>query len=178
MTLGAGFLQLTGMVLAAGLVHGMAAPFLASLQHRYPREAMAVSFVTSGSLVLLLNALRPRGGGELLMVALIMASFLVFSTSAGEWLFGRFTVWGRRLGLASLPARIVATWAAFVASSASISWFFTGAVSARDLGQILLWSLMAICVALPSMEIGREEYRKHLIAMAEGPEDLPEGVLE
>lgn len=169
--LGAGFHQLVGMVLAAGVLHGLATPLLASLQHRYPRECMGASLVAAGSLVALLNALRPQGLPQTLMVALIMAGFLTFSTSAGEWLFGRYSRIGRRARGLALPLRVAATWAAFVGVCAAVPLVLNGSLPGALLNQILLWSLLAVAVAAPSLEVGRERYHKHLIALAEAPQE-------
>lgn len=156
---------LAPVILGAALAHGLAAPFLGPLQHRFPREAAGGGLLACWLLFTFGELWRGPGAGPLFpfFAAGCVVGALVFATSAAELIAGRFTAWGRRLGRAGAPVRALVAALAFVLAtgvpSAASGILLRGAW--RD---ILVFSLMAAVVGAPSMEVGREEYRKKLIA--------------
>lgn len=156
---------ITGYVVglfAAGLGYGVLAPYLAPLQHRAP---LRTSLVAGGIAVASFFTGGATGGAAFLITVLAGA------TSAGtfsEWLVGPHTRFGRQLGAAATPVRYGATAASFFLGSLAASLMMGLPFSLGVVGEIGIWTVLAALAASHSMEVGRAEYRKHLVALVKG----------
>ena len=150
-------------LLAAGLGYGALAPYVAPLQHRAPlRTALG-----SGALAVASFFAGGVTGGAFFMVTVLAGATCAGSFS--EWLVGPHTRFGRQLGSAATPLRYGATAATFFLGSLAASLAIGLPFSSGVVGEIGIWTVLAALAASHSMEVGREEYRKHLVALVEGP---------
>lgn len=148
---------------SAGLSYGALAPYLAPAQHRAPLRTAALAGGAS------LAAFLTGGvhGGALFMVTVLGG--MTCAGSAAEWLLGPFTHLGRRLGTAATPLRYLVTAATFYLGSLVAVGALGMSLSTGVLGEIGIWTVLAALAAGHTMEVGREEYRKHLAALVEEP---------
>jgi hypothetical protein len=162
---------------AVGLGYGALAPYLAPLQHRAPLRTAV------GSGLISLAAFFAGGvtGGASFMITVLAGA--ASAGSFAEWLVGPHTRFGRQLGATATPLRYAATAATFFLCSLAASLTIGLPFSAGVLGEIGIWTVLVALAASHSMEVGREEYRKHLVALVEGPgrddaaEEDPGGVV-
>jgi hypothetical protein len=157
------------VILGAAFAHGLLAPFLAPLQHRFPRETAGWGLIVCWMLFTFGELWRGPDSGMLFpfFAAGCVLGALVFATSVAELVAGQFTRFGRRLGRSGPVVRALVAALAFVVGTGVPSQI-TGILLRGAWRDILVFSLMAGVVGAPSMEVGRAEYRKKLIAAAEG----------
>lgn len=164
-----GMLPYAAVFLGCGLTYGLASPFLAPLQHRRPGAVTLVSGLLALTIYL--------GAPEVSFLVAAASGWLGILSAAtlGERLLGTYRPMGRRLGRAAAPLRYLLVGSFFFACS-------IGAVLARGfvlrpglLMECLAWGLLAALGGGHALEVGKEEYRKHLVARIEGaPPEPPE----
>jgi hypothetical protein len=152
-------------LIGIGLFYGWLSAFLSTYQHRYPLRTTLVSGVISLSCFLLGAYTEP-----LLFLPTVILGILSASTAA-EWLFGPYRRWGRRLGKASVAARYFSTATIFMVCSLIAAQLAGIPLGTGEWIEALVWSIVAAVAAGHSLEVGKEEYRKHLIALVDGRED-------
>lgn len=147
--------------------HALLAPLLAPAQHRYPIELAA----GSGVLFLLLFSLADfphRYWTAALPLAMALATLaIVFASAVAELVLGRFSALARALGRLARPARMLVTGLAFGLLCCLGVVSVDMRLAAGVLREIFAWSLLAGLAGDPAMEAGKEEYRKHLVALGE-----------
>lgn len=148
---------------ACGLGYGILSPFLAPVQHRYPIRLAVGSGVAALAVYL--------GAAEITFpVVGVACLFGVLSAATlGEGILGPYRPLGRRLGGLATVLRYLFVgsffFAAGVAAAATRGFHPTPTV----LAECAIWGLLAALGGGHALEVGKEEYRKHLVALVEGP---------
>ena len=150
---------------ACGLGYGFLSPFLAPLQHRRPVTVAVVS----GAAAFAVYLGAPQVTWAVVGVAALLG--VLAAATVGERILGPHRPLGRRLGWLGTAGRYLFVGVFFFLAA-------TGAALARGfhptptlLTECALWGLLAALGGGHALEVGKEEYRKHLIALVEGPAD-------
>lgn len=157
--------------LAVGLAHGLAAPFLAPVQHRHPAALgglAAFGFLLAFPRRLMIFTLA-RG-------SLLVLLCSVYASSLAEAVAGDRTALGERLGAGALALRYVLTmvvasglWLAVFRLTAPPDFQYTW----QELRFFGLLGLLSAAGAAPALERGRDEFRKKLMASLPAREGDP-----
>lgn len=149
-------------LLGSALLHGLLAPYLSPSMHRAPlRTALGAGLLFLGLSASLAGA--PLGPSllHLPLFAAILGSCMIASASLAEAVLGPRSWLGQRFGGASLPGRVLLTWAA-----ATVLWLLhvTGLSGFPGLTWGFLQSvgLITLVIALsasPALERGKAEFR-------------------
>jgi hypothetical protein len=153
------------LLVGTGGIYGLAAPFLAPLQHRYPLRTGLVAALAS---VVCFFGLGGISGDFLFFVATLLTG-MAAASSLAEWLAGPYRRLGRKLGAWAAPVRYGLTGLVFFVCSVVAHLIGGLPTDSGSLAIITIFTVLAALTAGHSLEAGREEYRKHLIALVEGP---------
>lgn len=169
------FLGYGSGLVGVGLLYGLLSPFLATYQHRYPLAMTWIAGLASVGCFLLSLPGSPLFGLSAALLAIPTGILGILSAATfAEWLFGPYRPWGRRLGRASAAARHAVTGGMFLTCSLLILTLVGLPLGTSEILEVLSWTLLATVAAGHSLEVGKEELRKHLIAQVEGPGAAPE----
>lgn len=163
------FLPYLSAFLVTGLGYGLLAPFVASVQHRKPvRTALA-----TGAAAFVVYLAAPSTTFAIVSLTALLGT--LSAATVGEALFGPYRALGRRLGRAAAPLRYLLTSSIFLVASLAAVQLRGYSFSAGILAECFAWALLAGVAGGHALEIGKEEYRKHLVALVEGPQEPAEG---
>ena len=158
-----------GLAIAV-IIYGFLSSLLASIYHRYSLET---SIVSGALFFLAFHFMDLTTGHWSSMLPQAMAaalSAMVFASATAETLFGRFTHWGRRLEAQAEYLRYLVTFLAFAAIT-SLGTYVIGLLNFNGpIQEIAMWSILATVMGGRSVEAGKEEYRKKLIAQFDDDE--------
>lgn len=165
---GKALMEVGPMLVGCGLLQGFVAPFVAPLQHRYPRETTWGSLLVATLALTLGDMSRGPRTPYLMMVGALSGAFaILYATTFAEWLAGPFTPMGRRLGARGWWARVGLTGVAFFLGAVMLATPQGIPVLGDAFWMTVTFAVIAMVAAAPPMEVGREEYRKKLIALGE-----------
>lgn len=157
----------SALLVGTGGIYGLAAPFLAPQQHRFPLRTGLVASIAS---LVCFFGLGGIGGDFVFFVATLLTG-MAAASSLAEWVAGRFRPLGRKLGARAGPVRYALTGLVFFAGSVIAHLLGGLPTDSGSLAIITIFTVLAAMTAGHSLEVGREEYRKHLIALVERPGD-------
>lgn len=150
---------------ATGIGYGLLSPFLAPIQHRRPVLVATVSGLAAIACYL--------GAPQINWTVVGVSSLLGILTAAtaGEWILGPFRPLGRRLGRLATPSRYLFVGLTFFFAAILVATTRGFHATPTLLAECAIWGLLAALGGGHALEVGKEEYRKHLVALVEGPQD-------
>jgi hypothetical protein len=148
-----------------GLGYGLVSPFLAPFQHRRPALTTVVSGVAAITFYLSAPTITWTVVGISAFLGILSAATL------GEWALGPYRPAGRRLGRLATLARYGFVGAFFFAAAVAVATTRGFTATPSLFAECAIWGLLAALGGGHALEVGKEEYRKHLVALVEGPEE-------
>lgn len=143
-------------LLFCGLGPGLLAPFIAPSQHRHPVAASTIS----GVLFFLFYTLR-FGSARFFWSTMTVAAGIFFATSLAEAVLGKLTPAGQALGRLASPLRHIASWAFFLGAILLGAKLNGEHLSQLAYQEITVLSVLSLVAAVPALEMGKEEFRRH-----------------
>ena len=158
------FPSICGGLTMAVLVYGIISALMASIYHRFSLETSIFSCATFYFSFSIMDLATGHWSSFLPLATIAAVSAMVFASATAESIFGRYTHLGKTLGRNSSYLRYFVTFLAFISLTSLCTWSIGMLHMRGPIQEILMWSLLTTVMGGRSVEVGKEEYRKKLIA--------------